>query len=339
MADRRGLLARLLQDICDEIGATLTLHDDFGRFGTILYPNGASARFKGTSFDINGLGAYKIADDKDYTAKLLAAAGLNSAMGCVVVSPAYLQKLASYSRDIAAEWDPFGDAKRAFANYGFPLFIKPNIGSEGIGVRKVHDETSALAHLETLFQRCDTVLIQPPVEGRDFRLVVLDGDVKLAYERVPFSVFGDGERSLRALLAAHVEEINEAGRYLNLSALEPLIFEYTGAQGFGMADIPAEGQRVVLLPNANLSTGGTSVDVTGRVAPGYVKLCQKVMEVMGLRFAGIDLLARDIESFVDDHCVLEVNPSPGLHNFHAESPATRESVRVVYKTMLEAMGA
>lgn len=337
MADRWGFLARLINDICSEVGATLTIHDEFGRFGTIAFPNGKSARFKGTSFDINPLGAYKISDDKDYTATLLRSAGLNAPEGRVVVSPTYREKLASYSQAVADQWDPFGDAKAALAAFGLPVFIKPNIGSEGIGVHKVNSEDQALAHLQLLFQRCDTVLIQPPLPGRDFRLVFLDQDLRVAYERVPFGVIGDGASPLRALIEVHASKVVEQGRALNMSALLPQIGERLVALGLDPDDVPENGKRLALLDNANLSTGGHAVDVLETVDPRYVDVCRKAMEVAGLRLCGVDLLCRDISSFDEDHTILELNASPGLQNFHAGCPGRRDDLRELYRDVILAM--
>ena len=39
------------------------------------------------------------------------------------------------------------------------------------------------------------------------------------------------------------------------------------AQGWALDGVPSEGQEVEVLPNANLSTGGTAMDLTGKIAP------------------------------------------------------------------------
>ena len=65
-------------------------------------------------------------------------------------------------------------------------------------------------------------------------------------------------------------------------------------QGCTLDTVPAAGQQVWLRDNANLSTGGTSRDVTDRVHPDVARLCLRVAALVGLDVAGIDLRLPDI---------------------------------------------
>jgi cyanophycin synthetase len=80
--------------------------------------------------------------------------------------------------------------------------------------------------------------------------------------------------------------------------------------------VPATGEVVPLRRNANLSTGGTSKDVTERVHPDVARLCRRVAATIGLDICGIDLRLPDIGGPVPPDAggvgVIEVNASPGL---------------------------
>ena len=54
--------------------------------------------------------------------------------------------------------------------------------------------------LQRIFKIDRVALIQMPVTGKDYRIVVLDKRIISAYERVPLHVCGDGTSSIKKLL-------------------------------------------------------------------------------------------------------------------------------------------
>lgn len=76
--------------------------------------------------------------------------------------------------------------------YGYPLIIKPNTASLGSGVYKVYSITEVWKYIERLFQMTPMIRLERYHVGRDYRVVVLDGRVRIAYERSPMRVIGDG---------------------------------------------------------------------------------------------------------------------------------------------------
>ena len=49
-------------------------------------------------------------------------------------------------------------------------------------------------------------------------------------------------------------------------------------KGYTLETIPAKSELVLLKPTANLSTGGTSTDVTDEVHPANVIMCERIAE-------------------------------------------------------------
>ncbi len=54
--------------------------------------------------------------------------------------------------------------------------------------------------------------------------------------------------------------------------------------------IPAEGQRVLIRRNANLSTGGMAIDVTAKVHRDVAARAVEAAKIVGLDIAGIDVV-------------------------------------------------
>jgi cyanophycin synthetase len=84
--------------------------------------------------------------------------------------------------------------------------------------------------------------------------------------------------------------------------------------GYTLETVPAKGELVLLKPTANLSTGGTSTDVTDEVHPTNVFMAERISKIIGLDICGIDIMAADLRVPITENggAVLEVNAAPGF---------------------------
>ncbi|MCB1383827.1 MAG: ATP-dependent carboxylate-amine ligase [Notoacmeibacter sp.] len=336
---QRHFVYSMLHEACVAKGHTLHGDARYGYSGFIEFAPGKRGYFMGTAFDVNGQGASQLARDKAYAAQLLAQAGLNTPEGVLLFAPRYRAELALKNPSMAAKLGFAQPALDFAAVYGFPLFIKPNEGTAGRGVSRVTSPEQLFAAIHALFATSDKALLQAPALGRDYRLVVLDGAVLAAYERSPFTVTGDGAASIATLVSRALEGFARDNRPAGLEADDPRIATELAAQGLEPASVPAEGRRVVLMPNANLSTGGNSADVTGLVHPGFLEIAARAAAACGLTFAGVDIMAADISAPPADYTVIEVNSAPGLRNFAALTLQTRDRVRAIYAALVDRMAA
>jgi cyanophycin synthetase len=85
-------------------------------------------------------------------------------------------------------------------------------------------------------------------------------------------------------------------------------------RGYTRDSVPPKGEVVALRGTANISTGGTAVDVTDRVHPDNRVMLERAARICGLDVAGVDFLTRDISRSyrVVGGGICEVNFSPGL---------------------------
>ena len=85
-------------------------------------------------------------------------------------------------------------------------------------------------------------------------------------------------------------------------------------KNYTLESIPPKGELVLLKSTANLSTGGTSTDVTDEVHPANLFMCERIAKIIGLDICGIDIMAPDLRSPVTENggAVLEVNAAPGF---------------------------
>jgi cyanophycin synthetase len=78
--------------------------------------------------------------------------------------------------------------------------------------------------------------------------------------------------------------------------------------------VPAKRRAGVIKTNGNLSTGGTSTDVTDEVHPANIFMFERIARIIGLDICGIDIMVRDLRSPINEigGAILEVNAAPGF---------------------------
>ena len=207
------------------------------------------------------------------------------------------------------------------AELGGPVVLKPRFGRQG---EHVALNLATPGDLLRAYEAAGPeVVVERQLPGRDYRVLVVAGEVVAAAERIAAHVLGDGEHTVEELVArtnADPRRGRGHSRVLTRITLDDNAYGLLKRQGYQPGAVPAAGHAVWLRDNANLSTGGTSCDVTDRMHPDVTRLCLRVAALVGLDIAGIDLRLADIAAPVPATTVpdavlggvIEVNAVPGL---------------------------
>ena len=255
-------------------------------------------RIRATIASTTGNIAVDIACDKEETKNLLGAAEIPVPKGDVVRTEEGL-------RD-------------AIDRIGYPCVIKPIDGNHGKGnTTNIIDWEMALRAFTAAKQYGRSVIVEKYITGFDFRILVINYKFICAALRTPASVVGDGKNTIQYLL----DEVNKDPRrgYGHEKVLTQItIDDFTkimlDEKGYTLETIPAKDELVLLKPTANLSTGGTSTDVTDEVHPANIMMCERIAKIIGLDICGIDIMATDLRTPVKENggAILEVNAAPGF---------------------------
>lgn len=262
-------------------------------------------RIQAAEMDITSAIAEAIAQDKELTKKLLAAAGVPVPTGRAVTDAQ--------------------DAWQAALEIGLPVVVKPNDGNQGKGVTvNITDEEHLRKAYATAREFRDDILVERYMPGNDFRLLVVGDQLVAAARRDPPIVLGDGVQNIAQL----VEQVNQDPRRgsghstaLTKMRFDDIAHACLAAQGFTAASVPAVGQRVNLRNNANLSTGGSATDVTDDVHPDVAARAIAAAQMVGLDVCGVDLVCNSILRPIEEQGggIVEVNAAPGLRMHLAPS--------------------
>ncbi len=241
-----------------------------------------------------------VASDKSLTNRLLDSAGLPVPRADVVRT---------------------GDAAVTVARrLGFPCVVKPLDGNHGRGVHLDlrSDDDVRTAFAGALGQsRSGDVVVETYVAGNDYRCLVISGKVAAIAERVPASVLGDGEHTVRQLVdLTNADPRRGIGheKVLTRIKLDAAADGLVRAQGLALDDVPPSGTWVKLALTGNMSTGGTPIDRTIEAHPDNIEVAEMAARIVGLDVAGIDFICPDITRPVRETggAIVEVNAAPGF---------------------------
>lgn len=326
------VLGRMLRKIAPRIGATVLVEPEWEIVGQITFKSGRHSYFRYNTLDLNKVGSSDIAKDKDYANFFMKTMGYPTVPGSkTFFSDKWAEAIGLPRRNIDA-------AYRYAGKLGLPVIVKPNSGSQGVGVSLVVNKREFYKAVRAIFKQDRVMLVQQPVRGKDYRIVVLDKEVISAYERIPLNVVGDGKSTIGQLLKTKQKQFVASSRDTQIKTNDPRIATKLSHQRQSFRSVPAKGQTIYLLDNANLSTGGDSVDVTERAHPAFKELAVKLTHDMGLRFCGVDLIIEgDISQEPSVYWVLEVNAAPGLDHYAKIGKAQERIVENLYLKVLKHM--
>lgn len=248
----------------------------------------------------------QIARDKEFTKKLLMSAAIPVPHGALVFSEE--------------------EALEAMEDIGGGVVVKPFDGNHGRGVSLdvVTKDDMAIAFQLARSESTGGVLVEECFKGSDYRVVIVDGKIVAASERIAAHVIGDGKSTVQSLIDSENENpLRGEGHEKPLTKLSLDERKHVSPDF-----IPVQGEIVFLRDTANISTGGLAIDVTDEVHPEVQSMCERVARIVGLDVCGLDLILEDISEPLKGQKggVIEVNAGPGIRMHHHPSKGSSRDV-------------
>jgi cyanophycin synthetase len=264
--------------------------------------------------------AVDLACNKEQTKKILSDASIPVAKGDICVD---------------AE-----DLELTINRIGYPIVLKPLDGNHGKGASiNVNSWEDALAGLEFAKKYSRRVIVEKFITGHDFRILVIDNKMVAAAQRVPANIIGDGQHNVQQLIDFTNTDPRRGYGHENVLTEITVDRDTTDLlekKGYSLETIPKKDEIVYLKSTANLSTGGTSIDITDMIHPENIFLAERIARVIGLDVCGIDIMAKNLTQPLKENggVVLEVNAAPGFRMHLAPSEGLARNVAAPVIDML-----
>ena len=231
------------------------------------------------------------------------------------------------------------EAVRAARSIGHPVVLKPLDANHGRGVSinlNTDEEVEAAFDEAKQHSKSRAILVESFVTGFDHRMLVVNNKLEAVAKRVPGNVVGDGKSTIVELVDIVNEDprrgIGHAKVLTNLE-LDNQAKRLMAEAGHTDDTVLPKGEIFYLRSTANLSTGGTAIDMTDAVHPDNRDMAERAIMAVGLDVGGVDFLIDDITKSYKEigGAIVEVNAAPGfrMHVAPSEGQPRDVSGRVI----------
>ena len=285
-----------------------------------IYQTGWGARshiFERSTSELDSAIGAKLCQNKAVTANILQQAGLPTPHHHLVSSIEQAQDAANL--------------------IGYPVVVKPVDRDRGEGV------TIGVKNFELLKQAFDfavtfskNILVERQVAGITHRILVADNSHVYTVKRLPQSVMGDGQHTIKELCLLETAEQSQKAKHLRKKPKLPdkLAEDTLKEQGLDYNSIPQPGVLVFLRPFESTEWGGTPQPVTELIHPDNIKIALQASQLLNLNVAGVDLISQDISMpwYANGAVINEVNFAPFLgERYDYQRKGVKELAQSLFK--------
>ena len=267
---------KIIKEICAELNIKYTFLSK--KWVIKLEKDGIIKYLTGNKFDLNGHALGNIMDDKYATYEVLN--NLN-----IPICRHHIFYRSNNQNSFAKNCHTKEDLLKIFDKYHQDVVIKPNRGSMGLGVYHITNENDLFTKTKLLFETNYSISICPYYDIKnEYRLIILDNEVKLIFKKTKPVVVGDGVSALKELLVKFNKKYYRDMDIPNI--------------------VPKKGEIYQYDFKFNLSRGSiASVEIDEKLKNKLITLAKTIAQKTGIRFASIDI----IETMDKKILVLEAN--------------------------------
>ncbi len=202
------------------------------------------------------------------------------------------------------------------------IVVKPANGEQGTGVsvdvRTVKEMNAAIAHAGKFG---DHIILEQYVKGEDLRIVLINYEVVAAAVRRPPRITGTGHHTIAELID---RQSQRRARLTGGESRIPLDGETKRCikeGGYVLTEVLPKGQTITVRKTANLHTGGTIHDVTGKLHPDLATAAVIGAKALAIPVVGFDFIVTTVSK--PHYVIIEANERPGLANHEPQPTAER----------------
>ena len=298
-------LVRIVYDIANEHGIAI---ESFSYDWILkLTKNEIQKHVFGYNFELNSATSKMIAGDKTATTDLLQSADIPTVLHTLFLSPAMEKYVGSIGN-----WEKIGTF---FTENNQHIVCKPVDGTGGNDVFLVKTSTQLEQAVHELFSKYRSICLSPFYDiKKEYRAVILDGEVELLYQKnIPF-VTADGSKTILELL-------QEA---FSTEVLDSVLTTFSNTKTQKLSDILPKGKTINMNWKSNLGEGAQAEIIQNETIN---QLAVKAANAINIRFCSVDI----IETTSGEFLVLEINSGVMIEYFLNSNPQEYNRVKAIYE--------
>lgn len=252
--------------------------------------------------------AYEICENKDVTKSVLYEAGIPVPQGRRFAPKTDKQIIIDYAKKIE-----------------FPIVVKPVAENAGKGVfpniLTVDELNSIIDHIREELGYED-ILVEKHFYGTEYRILIVDGKIVGAVNRLPANIIGNGKNTIDELIIKKNKDKNN-NPIISTKLIEKdrEVLSNIASYGYTLGSVPPENELIYLRNKSNVSRGGDPIDVTDELTDEMREIALKsALAIDGLDICGLDMLVNEEDN---TSVVIEINTKPmiGLHMYPIKGKA------------------
>jgi cyanophycin synthetase len=222
-------------------------------------------------------------------------------------------------RHFCCRYDDLTTALESTPGLGPTWVVKPARSTGGgMGITTgVRSRVGLAAAMARAGGYCADLVIEAQVEGGNYRLLYLDGELLDAVERRPPSVRGDGRSTLRRLIELENADRESRGIEVCQSFLtvDRELRQTLRVAGRDLSYVPHAGEVVRLKNVVSENRRNDNVRASDRVCMALAQAGAEAAAVVGARLAGVDVITPDpsMPLAASGGVIVEVNTTPGYY--------------------------
>ena len=205
---------------------------------------------------------------------------------------------------------------RLFHKYNDEVIIKGNIGTCGREVYKVNDINRLFKTIDYLFKSQYSISLSPYYNiDKEYRLIVLNNEIKLVYGKENPIIIGDGVKTVKELL------LDFNSTYYSDNKVDNEDY------------IPKLNEKVIIEYRFNLSNGArVNKNIDLELKNKLIDMANKILKETGLTFGSIDI----IRTVDNELLIMEANSGVMMNNYLKQTNDI-ETVKKIYHEAINLM--
>lgn len=214
-------------------------------------------------------------------------------------------------------------------NLKYPIIVKDATGSNSLGiVLNIQNPLEALAVVKQKIKQFRSLVAQEMVNGKEYRILVLQNKIIGGLEMIHPNVIGDGKYSIKTLIKLKQKETKRKTKF------DKTLKQMLASQNTRLTSVPENGEVIYIKGNSCIAEGGETKDITDLIHEDVRKICIRTTEAVGKDLIGIDIICEDIslKPTKETFNLLEVNGKP---DYFIHYNPTYGKTRNVLKNILD----